>query len=272
MNQQSQSGLLLGRVPYARFGTEANPLIVLNGGQAFVRRPTPERTLRDARRIARLLPQGQSFVLLGYDFSREEAGSLDAVVADLSRILETEFGKARLLGISYGGVVGLRLAAARPDLVSQLILLSSAHDFSAEGRARVERQIACAQACDFAALVGDFAAVFKRPWLNWLLRMRLRSRRHKLAVEMNDPAIITRGLRAVLGSAQPDTRWLGAVSARTLVIGGTADQFFGAGRMDETAAAIKGAELRLFAGETHMVAVERSRDVAAAISDFLSGA
>ena len=264
------SGRYLNRIPYVRVGTGARPILVLNGGQAFVRRPSPARAAHDATRVARLLPARTSFVLLGYDLSPPADASVGHVLADLAQVIAAEFGPARVVGISYGGVVGLHLAAAHPRIVTDLVLLASAHDFSAEGRRRVLRQIAFAEARRFDALMGDFAAVFRRPWWNALLRARLRLGRRSLAARLNDPEVIVRGLRAVLDAAPPDPAWLGRVRARTLVVGGSRDQFFGDGRMEETAARIENATLRILDGETHMAPVERARDVAAVVSGFLT--
>jgi pimeloyl-ACP methyl ester carboxylesterase len=115
-------------------GLRSKPLIVLNGGQAFVRRPSAERSVRDAKRIAKLLAKDTSFVLVGYDLSSSVDHALDRIIADLAQIIEQEFGPSKLVGISYGGIVGLRLAAAHAHLVTDLVLLASAHNFSAEGR------------------------------------------------------------------------------------------------------------------------------------------
>jgi pimeloyl-ACP methyl ester carboxylesterase len=265
-----ETGTFFGRVPYARVGSHPDPIVVLAGGQAFVQRPTRERIERDAGRIARLLPADRSFVLLGYDPSLAGADSLDAIVADVAAVVRELGAPRQVVGVSYGGVIALQLAAQHPSLVSVLVLLASAHDFSAEGKRRLARQIDCASRGDFAGLVEGFIAVFRRPWLNWLLRLRLRTRRARLGEAMNDPSTIVRGLSAILDARLADTTRLARVTARTLVIGGSRDQFFGDGMLERTAAAVPNASIALFAGETHMVPVERTRAVAAKLRAFLS--
>jgi pimeloyl-ACP methyl ester carboxylesterase len=264
-----EAGTFFGRIPYARVGSQPDPILVLAGGQAFVQRPTREHIERHASRVARLLPANRSFILLGYDPSLPETDGLDAIVADVAAIAR-QFGPPRqLIGISYGGVIALQLAVQHPSLFSILILLASAHDFSAEGRRRLERQIDCASRGDLDALVESFIAMFRRPWLNWLLRLRLRTRRSRLSDALNDPAIIIRGLSAILDSRLGDTACLARVAARTLVIGGSRDQFFGDGMLERTAAAVPNGSLVLFPGETHMVPLERARAVAAKLRAFL---
>ncbi len=51
-----------------------------------------------------------------------------------------------------------------------------------------------------------------------------------------------------------------------------ADQFFGPKVFEETAAMIPGARVELFEGETHMLPIERSSDVADLIARFLASA
>lgn len=263
-----ETGTFLGRIPYARIGSQPDPIVVLAGGQAFVQRPTRARIARDAGRIARLLPKNRSFILLGYAPSEDRG--LAAIVADVAAIV-TELGAPKqIVGISYGGVIALELAAEHPSLVSELVLLASAYDFSAEGKRRIQRQIGCASRGDFAGLVADFIAVFRRPWLNWLLRLRLHLRRGRLAETMNEPPLIVAGLRAILDPQLADTTRLARVNARTLVVGGSRDQFFGNGVMAKTASLVPNASLALFDGETHMVPVERASAVAARVRAFLS--
>ncbi len=267
-----ETGLFLNRIPYAKAGSGANPVVVFNGGQAFVRRPTPDRTRRDLKRIARLIPADRPVYVLGYNPAPPSDYSIDTIVRDFAEILRTEIGPATVVGISFGGFVAARLAAERPDLVRELILLVSAHRFSPEGRRSIVRQIECARTGDFAGLLGEFGMIFRRPWFNWLLRLRLWMERNRMAEKMNDPAVIVRGLSAVAAEdfgANP--AWLRGIGARTLIVGGTRDVFFDRQALEEAAGLIPAARLELLEDETHMLPVERPCDVARAISAFLAG-
>ncbi|MGF9762803.1 alpha/beta hydrolase [Microvirga sp. 0TCS3.31] len=266
-----QSGLFLNKIPYVRAGSGPNPIVVLNGGQAFVRRPAPARALRDAKRILRLLPADRAVYILGYDPSPPADHSIDAIVADTAQILREEIGAAVVMGISFGGFVAAKLAAQHPDLVRRMILMVSAHRFSPEGRRSIDRQIECAWRGDFEGFLDEFGLVFRRPWLNWLLRQRFRQERKRLHETMNDPAIIVRGLHAVAGEdfGRDPTR-LTRIQAPTLIIGGTKDPFFDVEAMVETARLIPCSQLKLLERETHMLPVERPRAVAKAVKAFLA--
>jgi pimeloyl-ACP methyl ester carboxylesterase len=263
-----ESGTFLGRIPYARVDRGGKPIVVLSGGQAFMQRQTAGRIERDAARVAAVLPPERGFVLLGYDPAPGENHGLPTIAADVAAIIGELGPPVQLVGISYGGIVALRVAADHPGTVSDLVLLASAHRFSDAGLRRVRRQIDRAAAADFAALGEDFVAMFRRPWLNWLLRLRLRTRRGGAAAAMNDPEIIVRGLRAVADAPVEETS-LGRITARTLIVSGTHDQIFG--RVPErTAALVPGATHVQFPGETHMVPIERRRAVAAQVRALLS--
>ena len=266
-----RTGLFLNKIPYVQSGSGPHPVVVLNGGQAFVRRPTPARAQRDAKRIARLLPKGRSIHVLGYEPSPPAGYSIATIVDDVARILREEIGPATVMGISFGGFVAARLAADHPDLVKEMILMVSAHRFSPEGRRSVDRQIACAWSGDFEGFLDEFGLVFRRPWLNWLIRWRFRQERTRLHETMNDPAAIVRGLNAVAGEDfGGDPSWLAHVAAPTLIVGATRDPFFDVAALEETARHIPSARLQLFEHETHMLPVERARDVARVVTRFLA--
>jgi pimeloyl-ACP methyl ester carboxylesterase len=237
-------------------------VVVIDGGNAFVRRFSPESAARDARRIAKIFP-GCTVRVVGYDPAPAADRDMASIVEDVAAIVRDEFGSATIAGISFGGLVALHLAAAHPELVRELILIVSAHRFSEEGRARVTRQIADAERGDFESMTRPFIGLFRRWWLNALMRIVMRFR----TPSFNDPQTIVRTLRA-LSAAPPELR---TIRARTLVIGGTRDQFFDRAAFEETAEAIASARLVLFEKETHMLPVERSRDVARAIAEFLRG-
>lgn len=82
--------------------------------------------------------------ILGFDFvacsegravpsSEEQAEALAAVLAPLGR-------PATIIGASYGGMVGLALAARRPELVDRLVVISAAHEPHAASTAVRELQ------------------------------------------------------------------------------------------------------------------------------------
>ena len=218
--------LLSGSIPYFEVGRSGSPLIVLSGGQAFMRKPDRERLRRDGARLKRLLPKGSGFTLFGYGPRHYAEVGLDGLADSFADILGCRSVPVQLVGLSYGGMVAARLAARHPGLVSDLILVSSAATFSAEGVGHVRRQIELASQRRYAELLSEFGGSFRRSWYNWLLRARLVLRGARLADEMNAPDKIAAYLRAGLAEGLVTPFWLSRITARTLVIGGTHDPFF----------------------------------------------
>lgn len=263
-------GLLTGSIPYVQIGRPST-LFVLSGGQAFMRMPGRERLRRDGARVKRLMPKGHGFTVFGYGPRHYVEAGLEGLADSFASILGCRSGPVQLVGISYGGLVAVRIAARHPGLVSDLVLVSSAAALSEEGISRVRRQIELASQRRYAELLSEFAGAFRRPWYKWFLKLRLLTQRTSLAGEMNAPDEITAYLRAGLAAKGPDiSPWLKNITARTLVIGGERDQFFGQG-MAETADAIRGARLHLLPNETHMAPVERPAEFRREIAAFLGG-
>jgi pimeloyl-ACP methyl ester carboxylesterase len=268
-----EAGLVAGKIPYIRGGSGPQHALVFFGGNAlFKRLDLSSDPGRYADQIANLLPVGFRFTILGYEETPPADYTLDTIVRDMASVVRTEIGKPDLvIGVSFGGFVAQRFAAEHPDLVDRLVLLVSGHRFSAEGWAAMERQFKALDTGDFQSLVTDNVLLFRRPWYNWLVRLKLWKDRDRLASEFKDPKIILRAYRSLFSedfARNPD--FARRITAPTLVIGGTADQFFGTRVFQETARMIPGAQVELFKGETHMVPIERSGDVARAVAAFLT--
>jgi pimeloyl-ACP methyl ester carboxylesterase len=264
-----------GGVPYVRIGDRAETVVVINGGNAFVRRFEPASAARNAHQIARLFSVDCTLFILGYDTTATPPYDVDAIAdafAEIIRVqLRVQQGAVSLAGISFGGFVATRLAARHPELVRNLILISTAHRFSEEGQRRVREQMASAARGDFLAMARPFLTLFRRRWRNHLLRAVMRLRRKSFAEKMNAPWFIAAMLEAALAASASDPAHLQDVRARTLLVAGTHDQFFDVAAIRETASRIASAQLVLFPQETHMLAVEQPRAAAAAIASFLRG-
>ncbi|MDQ3282640.1 MAG: alpha/beta hydrolase [Acidobacteriota bacterium] len=256
-----------GGIPFVRFGDGGETIVVISGGDAFVRRFDAATAARRAERIVRLFPAGNTICILGYDVSAQCDAA--AIASSIARVIRENFSSVTLAGISFGGLVATRVAAAHPELVRNLILLSTAHRFSDEGRRRVRQQMADAARGDFVAMAKPFLVLFRRPWLNAMLRLAIWSRRHKLAATMNDPRFIVCMLEAALAAGEGGREHLRRITARTLLVAGTHDQFFDETAVRETADSIPQAQLVLFPKETHMLPLERPPLVTNAVATFL---
>lgn len=266
-----ETGLFANGIPYIRGGHGPRQAVIFFGGSALFKRLDKSDGHRYARQFSRLLPAGYRFTILGYAAHRGEANTLDTIVGHLAAIVRAETGPATVIGVSFGGFLALRFAAEHPELVEQLVLLVSAHRFSVLGKRMIADQMGYLREGDLYGLVRDNVALFRRPWFNWLARLKLWGERGTLASALNDPTA-TLGTYERLFSAdlERNHEYAERIAAETLVLGGTADQYFDPDAFAETARMIPAGRLHLFRGETHMLPVERGRDVARALAAFLA--
>jgi len=258
-----ETGLLRDGMPYIRGGSGQREAVVFFGVNAlFKRLDKTSDPGRYARQVSRLLP-GHKFTILGYAGS-----SFEEIVRDMAAAIRTP--PDVVVGISFGGFVAMRFAAQHPELVRRLVLLVSAHRFSPGGWRMVERQFEALERGDFRTLVRENALLFRRPWYNWLVRLKLWKNGNRLATDFRDPAAILQGYRQLFGPDFKNNAEYGRrIVSPTLVIGGTADQLFDRRASEETAGLIPGAQIHLFERETHMLPIEKSDEVAGAVADFL---
>jgi pimeloyl-ACP methyl ester carboxylesterase len=118
-----------------------------------------------------------------------------------------------------------------------------------------------------SALLREFTTMFRSPWLNALIGLRLCFGAGGLVRGMGKPDVILHYLRAMLECEAP-----GACQMRketpTMMIGGSRDQFFAAAMM-EASARVPHIKASTFQGETHMLPIERTRQVRQVTAAFL---
>ncbi len=258
-----ETGLLADRVPYIRGGSGTRQAVVFFGVNAlFKRLDKTSNPGRYARQVSNLLP-GYRFTILGYAGS-----SFEEIVREMAFAIGTP--PDVVVGISFGGFVAMRFAAEHPGLVKRLVLLASAHRFSPNGQQMMTRQFAALERRDLRTLIQENTWLFRRPLYNWLARLRVWLLGDRLAAEVRDPDAILSDYRQLFGPDFESNAEHGRrIVCPTLVIGGTADQFFDRSGFEETASLIPGATIQLFERETHMLPIERSGDVAAAIAGLV---
>ncbi len=209
---------------------------VIPGGDAFVK---PLDELRKER-ITRLFPANVSLHFIAYPHER---CSLDDLTESIMASIP---GEAVIAGISFGGLLALRIAESRPA-----ILISSGPRFSAEGRARIEQQITALERGDVRAMAAPFVSLFRSPLLRTFGRVRLALKRPLIS----DPAYVIHMLRLALKCDSNGGR--GALARASIIIG-EHDQFFD---IAENAIVIP--------RETHMLPIENPRAVRDALTEIL---
>lgn len=258
-------GEFIAGAPVSYGGAGPLSVVVLQGGQGFVRAHSPDRAAREAGRVATLLQPGTSFALVGYDGAPGPDLSLDGMADGLAAALKTLERPPVLAAISYAGPVAVRLAARHPGVVRALALIASADRFSKAGIARLDRQIAALEAGDWAEFLKEFGALFRSPFRNAAMALIVRLLRKRIAAGMNDPRVIGRYLALARTAGPVD---LSAITCPVLALGGENDQFFG-GVMAETAEGVATGTLSLLPRETHMAPVEAAGEMRRRLTAWL---
>ncbi|HEY8489616.1 MAG TPA: alpha/beta hydrolase [Dehalococcoidia bacterium] len=176
-----------------------------------------------------------------------ERYTLDRFAGDAATLIRhVGGGPAVVYGISWGGVLALKLALDHPDLVRALILDSTSSEVNVAAAARWRQ-------------LGDAAEREGLAALDWPL---------DLVTEAPGPEEARAFARACYCVAstceQPLTPYLGRVTAPTLVLAGEHDRVAGVGGSVILARRIPGAELAIVEGAEHGVmftAPERFREL-----------
>jgi pimeloyl-ACP methyl ester carboxylesterase len=218
------------------------------------------------------------------------AATLVAFLDDLRR---GGSGPVHLLGNSLGGAVSLLTAAARPDLVRTLTLVSPAMPDLRPlpsrlgggraalallpllgGRARAEQDAATPRerlARTMALCHADPGRVGPRA-----LAMAVTEAEERAGLAWTPEALHRSflGLVGVWFAPPPRSLWSAAarVSAPTLVVWGEADRLVGVGRAARTAAALPAGRLLRLPGVGHVAQIERPEIVARAVLGLVDAA
>ena len=248
---------------------EGEPLLLLNGGLMTYAAWEPLSTrLRKHHRLILCDLRGQ---LLSPGLApRDLAGN----VADLTALLDhLGLDSVHVLGASYGGEVGLLMAALAPRRVRSLIAVTVA-DYADEAM-RVDgeewrRLLAAATDLEsrgrfYEHLVGSvYSDAFRRRFGN-----ELAARRSQVAAMPDDWWSSLRSIFEAVASLdlRPD---LGAIRTPTLIVLAASDRLMPAGRSLTLAAAIAGAETRMHETSGHALVAEDPGWLARVSLDFLA--
>lgn len=265
-----ECGMFLDKIPYIKGGCGLRKMVFFYGGSAMISSLEKSSVKNHLNIIKAYVPEGYTYYVFGYERNPAPGYDLNQIADDFAKIIKNEMGHAVIIGVSFGGFVAVRFAAKYPELTDQLILLISAHKFSFLGEAKINKMMELAQNERCYDLIKEVTVLFRRAWLNLLARFVLWKNKRKILRDIYPGASIINNLAGIFSmDVRRNIDYLGEIKAETLVIGGTKDQFFGVDEFQTTAKNIKGAKLRLFEYETHMLPVERKKDVARIIKAFI---
>jgi 3-oxoadipate enol-lactonase len=170
-----------------------------------------------------------------------------------------------VIGLSQGGMVAQKLALLRPDLVSALVLVSTAYKSDPSLRDNMEARIAAMDKVGPEAAAKIAAeSIFSPGWRSANPAALDRFVKWRAAMPMAPLNAATRALYDFNLSAD-----LSKIAVPTLVIAGQEDVLTKPKGMEEIAALIPGATYRVIPSTGHMIPVEQSEQLTALLSDFL---
>ena len=256
---------VIDAIPYAAVGS--GPALVVCGGLWPVTGVAGDGYVRGALAPVRRLASQRRLVVLnrraglpaGLTMSDMAAEYADAIRAHLNAPVD-------VVGTSTGGSIAQQLAADHPDAVRRLVVLSAACRLGPFGRdlqARVAAELrsgrtrAAAGVAATAIAPGGLRAIARA--LGWVVGRRviptaLAAADLAATIEAEDGFDLAACERAI--------------QARTLIIGGAKDDFYGTDLFRETADLIPRSQLQVFPRRGH-VSVTSDRRAQAMIAGFL---
>lgn len=254
-----------GRIPYAALGSGRSLVIcaglwpttgvdsgaLVRGAMAPVRRLIGQRRVIVVNRRAGL-PDGMS---------------MGELAAEYAEAIRTNFeGPVDVLGMSTGGSIAQQLAVDHPDAVRRLVLASTACRLGVTGRelqAEVAAKLRAGRTRSAAAVAARNLAPHGlralAGGLGWAA-----GRRVIADDQVADLAVTLEAEDGFDLAACSQT-----IKARTLIVAGGRDRFYGGDLVGETAALIPGSQLLLFPRRGHMSVTSAPR-AQAAIAGFLT--
>ncbi|HVW79476.1 MAG TPA: alpha/beta hydrolase [Mycobacteriales bacterium] len=267
------------QVHYLEWGAASAPAVLAmhGGGQTAYMFEDIGAKLRDTCHVIAIdLPgHGESESIPGTEgVSRQELAAAVPGVLD-------EFGVApvAIIGASLGGIIGMTLAAARPELVSAIILIDVGHRLEPEGVQRIIDFMTKHES--FASLEEAGAAIAeylpnRKPSAPDRLRRNLRQRTDGRWVWKHSLGRISRERLADIRNTNWENDILvgldeeaATIQIPVLVLRGAASDVLSSDGASEVAAIIPNARVATIASAGHLAAGDNPATTADLIKDFL---
>lgn len=196
--------------------------------------------------------------------------NLDMMTEDVYQVMrELGIGRAHFVGLSMGGMIGMRLALAHPGAMRSLVLLDTSADPEAPDRAPAYEAMASMlrEQGPESVVDGVMAILFSPTFLQGRPDKAKRERDRLLEL---DRIGVSNATYAVTRRKDISDR-LHEIKAPTLVMVGEVDAATPVERAQAIQAAIPGSRLEIIPSAGHMSPIEKPEEVTRLIVDFLSG-
>ena len=262
MLYHAKEGIAAG-AEYIRFGTGKKNLIMLPGLGDGLR--TMKGTALPMALYYRCLAKEYTVYLFSRKSSLQEGVTTRDMARDLRDAME-ELGieKASLVGVSMGGMIAQHFAADYPDRLEKLVLVVTAARENPILLESLEEWISCARRDDHRALMdSNLRRIYSDSYYRknqWMV---------PITGALTKPKSYERFF-LLAEACRTHNAWdrLSQITAPTLVIGGEQDRSLGGEASREIAAAIPGAQLKMYPQWGHGL-YEEAEDFLDVVREFL---
>jgi pimeloyl-ACP methyl ester carboxylesterase len=200
--------------------------------------------------------------------------SIEAHVDDVVRVLDRlQIERVHIVGVSFGGFVGMLLAARHPERARSLVVVTSTAEITDADWTAGQPVV---DACDAAAAgTGDRGRVLELLTPNTFSDRYLAENAALVAARRNLvgllPTSYFAGIAGILAALKGMNLkpWLGQIRCATLVVGGASDRMFPVERSREIAGLIPGAVLVVLPDAAHGAVIEDPGRVLEVLRGFL---
>lgn len=264
------TGRFASGIDYARYGDGPRTLLWLGGGPGSeVPHGLMGRMM--TKQLGPVVDAGFTVWMLTRRRGMPEGHTVADMADDYSRLIGDEFGGRvdAVLGLSYGALIALHLAARHGDRVGRVVVALGAAEISDWGR-DVDRRWAEARAAGRTAEAGTVMAEYFWPHDDQQRRRRLVGPLLGIAFRGSHTSSADLLVEAAAEVAYDARDELASIQVPVLLISGEDDRFFTRAMVEETVAGIRDCTHIEYAGMGHMKAASSNR-LGRDVAKFLQG-
>lgn len=270
MNLQNlESGLFLEKYTYIKEGIGSKNVVIFppTGDLRVSIQNEPKQTIKQYRLF---VPDIYTLFIIGYDPNSGPDFNNEQIAHDFGKFIKEKVGIAIIVAISYGGTVAIPFAAFYPELVEKLILLITGYKVSESGVLFCKKAIDLAKKGQMYQLDQHITTLYGKWWSLLLFHFLTWLNRKNTEKISNPLSTLIYAYEQFLNINGQNKKYLTQIKASTLVLGGTKDKVFSGEIYTETAQLIPKGKLVLYEGESHMVPIEKIKDVKRVVQEFLT--
>lgn len=208
--------------------------------------------------------QGQTAITdTGYD--------MDTLAEDVFELIQSfKCTSCHFVGLSMGGIVGMRLAIKHPDLIKSLVLISTSADPEPSGNiGRYKRLNFIAQWFGLKPVANQVMSImFGQKFLCDVNKDKLKDKWRQVLIN-NNRIGISRAVKGVI-NRQGIFEQLNKIVSPTLIVVGDQDIATVTHKSERMNASIKNSRLIIIEGAGHTASVEEPQAINAALQNFYS--